>query len=75
MICIFNINIMYLILKIVDFTFLEKNTFDYFIHKDLKKFLDRELDFFIKTEIMHLDDLNTENEKQLDQYILNRYLY
>ena len=29
--CIFNINIMYLILKIVDFTFLENNTFDYFI--------------------------------------------
>ena len=34
-----------------------KNTADYFIHKDLGGFLKRELDFYIKNEVMHLDDL------------------
>jgi adenine-specific DNA-methyltransferase len=33
-----------------------RNTFDYFIHKDLGGFLRRELDFYIKNEVMHLDD-------------------
>src|SRR5690606_1190293 len=32
-------------------------------------FLRRELDFYIKNEIMHLDDLNTENEHRLEQYL------
>lgn len=34
-----------------------KNTADYFIHKDLGGFLKRELDFYIKNEVMHLDDV------------------
>ena len=34
-----------------------KNTSDYFIHKDLGGFLGRELDFYIKNEVMHLDDV------------------
>ena len=34
-----------------------KNSADYFIHKDLGGFLRRELDFYIKNEVMHLDDL------------------
>jgi adenine-specific DNA-methyltransferase len=34
-----------------------KNKADYFIHKNLKKFLTHELDFYIKNEVMHLDDL------------------
>ena len=46
-----------------------KNTFDYFIHKDLRKFLTRELDFFIKTEIMHLEDLDTDNEARVETYL------
>ncbi|KNZ70224.1 adenine-specific DNA-methyltransferase [Thermincola ferriacetica] len=46
-----------------------KNTFDYFIHKDLGGFLRRELDFYIKNEIMHLDDLDTENEVKIEQYL------
>ena len=50
-------------------SYVAKNTFDYFIHKDLRGFLSRELDFYIKTEIMHLDDLDTENEKQAESYI------
>ncbi|WP_400194245.1 site-specific DNA-methyltransferase [Hymenobacter sp. B81] len=34
-----------------------RNTFDYFIHKDLRGFLLRELDFFLKSEVLLLDDL------------------
>lgn len=34
-----------------------KNSADYFIHKDLGRFLRGELDFYIKNEVMHLDDV------------------
>ena len=34
-----------------------KNTADYFIHKDLGRFLRNELDFYIKNEVMNLDDV------------------
>ena len=34
-----------------------KNTFDYFIHKDLPGFLSRELDLYLKSEVLNLDDL------------------
>jgi adenine-specific DNA-methyltransferase len=37
--------------------FTARNTFDYFIHKDLGGFLRRELDFYIKNEVVRLDDL------------------
>lgn len=46
-----------------------KNTFDYFIHKDLGKFLRRELDFFIKNEVMHLDDIEDETAPKVEQYL------
>lgn len=49
--------------------YVAKNTFDYFIHKDLKGFLSRELDFYIKSEIMHLDDLDTTNEQRVETYL------
>ena len=49
--------------------YVAKNTFDYFIHKDLRGFLTRELDFYIKTEIMHLDDLDTDNEAHVETYL------
>lgn len=49
--------------------FTKKNTTDYFIHKDLKGFLTRELDFYIKNEVFHLDDLGTENEVSVEQYV------
>ncbi|MGP1347475.1 MAG: DNA methyltransferase [Phycisphaerales bacterium] len=39
--------------------FTARNTFDYFIHKDLGGFLRRELDFYIKNEVVRLDDLET----------------
>ncbi len=34
-----------------------KNSFDYFIHKDLGGFLHQELDLYLKTEVLNLDDL------------------
>lgn len=35
-----------------------KNSFDYFIHKDLGGFLSRELDFYIKNEVFVIADLD-----------------
>jgi len=46
-----------------------RNTFDYFIHKDLGGFLRRELDFFIKNEVMHLDDIEHESAPKVEQYL------
>lgn len=46
-----------------------KNTFDYFIHKDLGKFLRQELDFFIKNEIIHLDDIENESAPKVETYL------
>ena len=34
-----------------------KNSFDYFIHKDLAGFLRRELDLYLKSQVLNLDDL------------------
>ena len=38
-------------------TYTRRNTADFFIHKDLKKFLDRELDVYIKNEVLPLSDV------------------
>jgi adenine-specific DNA-methyltransferase len=46
-----------------------RNTFDYFIHKDLGGFLKRELDFFIKNEVMMLDDIENESAARVEQYL------
>jgi adenine-specific DNA-methyltransferase len=46
--------------RLKDYT--ARNTFDYFIHKDLGGFLRRELDFFIKNEVLLLDDLHLDDE-------------
>ncbi len=46
-----------------------RNTFDYFIHKDLGSFLHRELDFYIKNEVMHLDDVENETVRRVHQYL------
>ncbi len=37
--------------------YMARNTSDYFIHKDLGGFLRRELDFYIKNDLMILDDV------------------
>ncbi len=44
---------------LTDFT--ARHTFDYFIHKDLGGFLKRELDFYIKNEVLYLDDISDES--------------
>ena len=49
--------------------YVAKNTFDYFIHKDLRGFLTRELDFYIKSEVMHLEDLDTGSEARVETYL------
>ena len=46
-----------------------RNTFDYFVHKDLGGFLRRELDFYIKNEVMHLDDIENESAPKVEQYL------
>lgn len=48
-----------------------KNEFDYFIHKDLRGFLRRELDFYVKNEVMHLDDIDQDGMSVPD---VERYL-
>ena len=42
-----------------------KNSFDYFIHKDLGGFLRRELDLYLKSEVLNLDDLDRGDTIQL----------
>ncbi len=49
--------------------FTARNTFDYFIHKDLGGFLRRELDFYIKNEVMHLDDIEHDTVPRVEQYL------
>ena len=46
-----------------------RNTFDYFIHKDLGGFLRRELDFYLKNEVMELDNLVDETATRAEQYL------
>jgi len=47
--------------------FTAKNTKDYFIHKNLKKFLSEQLDYFIKAEVLSIETL--EKERFLDKHI------
>jgi adenine-specific DNA-methyltransferase len=46
-----------------------RNTFDYFIHKDLGKFLRRELDFYIKNDVIFLDDIDGQDEAKTKEYL------
>ena len=51
-------------------TYTQRNTADYFIHKNLGTFLNNELDFYIKNEVMNLDSVQNSEvfaniEKQL----------
>ena len=47
--------------------FTAKNTKDYFIHKNLKRFLSEQLDYFIKSEVLDMETI--EKEKFLDKHI------
>ena len=39
-----------------------RNTTDFFIHKDLKGFLTRELDFYLKNEVLNIDGVETTDQ-------------
>ena len=43
-----------------------RNTSDYFIHKDLKGFLSRELDFYLKNEVLSLDEMEAAGEDRAE---------
>ena len=43
-----------------------RNTSDFFIHKDLKGFLDNELDFYLKNEVLILDEVETGGEERAE---------
>ena len=42
--------------------YLRRNNSDFFIHKDLAGFLNRELDFYLKNEVLNLDNLTVAGE-------------
>ena len=44
-----------------------KNSFDYFIHRDLGGFLRRELDLYLNTTVLNLDDLEPGDTPRLDR--------
>lgn len=47
-----------------------RNTSDYFIHKNLRGFLRREMDFYIKNEIMNLDDIENSDAAAVENYLV-----
>jgi len=46
------------------YNYTRRNTTDYFIHRDLRGFLERELDFYIKNEFLQLEDLQVLEESK-----------
>ncbi len=52
------------------FRYTAKNTYDYFIHKDLGGFLRRELDFYIKNEVIFLDDISVDDMAKTREYLV-----
>ncbi|MCB5228609.1 MAG: site-specific DNA-methyltransferase [Candidatus Cloacimonetes bacterium] len=46
-----------------------RNTRDYFIHKNLGAFLKRELNFYIKNEVMRLDDIEHSTAPKVEDYL------
>ena len=46
-----------------------RNTYDYFIHKDLGGFLRRELGFYVKNEVMRLDDIEHESAPRVEEWL------
>jgi adenine-specific DNA-methyltransferase len=49
-----------------------RHTMDYFVHKDLGGFLRRELDVFLKTEVMDLGDIVSDESVEMAQHVLTR---
>lgn len=51
------------------YQYTSRNNRDFFIHKDLGSFLRRELDFYIKNEVMHLDDIEEASAPKAEEYL------
>ena len=47
--------------------YVKRNTMDYFIHKNLKGFLTQELEFYLKSEVLRLEEVAGMNETALRQ--------
>lgn len=45
-----------------------RNTSDFFIHKDLAGFLSRELDFYLKNEVLNLDEIEAAGEERAESW-------
>ena len=52
------------------YKYTKKNKSDYFIHKDLKGFLNRELDFYIKNEMLDLDTINSDKVEGAKKHLI-----
>lgn len=48
--------------------FVRKNTSDFFIHKNLEEFLSRELDFYLKNEVLNLDEIKIAGEEHAESW-------
>jgi adenine-specific DNA-methyltransferase len=51
-----------------------RNTSDFFIHKDLKGFLSRELDFYLKNEVLNLDEIGASGEHRAEGWFQMMHL-
>jgi adenine-specific DNA-methyltransferase len=49
-----------------------RNTMDYFVHKDLGGFLRRELDFFLKNEVLRIEDVIADQTGEVMGHVLTR---
>jgi len=49
-----------------------RHTMDYFVHKDLGRFLRGELDFFLKNEVLHVNDVIGDASSAVLQHVLTR---
>jgi adenine-specific DNA-methyltransferase len=45
-----------------------KNTSDFFIHKNLRGFLTRELDFYLKNEVLNLDEIEIAGQQRAEAW-------
>ena len=45
-----------------------RNTSDFFIHKNLRDFLSRELDFYLKNEVLMLDEIEVAGEERAESW-------
>ncbi len=45
-----------------------RNTSDFFIHRDLQGFLSRELDFYLKNEVLNLDEMEAAGEQLAERW-------